>query len=381
MTDPASLSAAAPAAGGREPADARVIRLSVDVFVTLVLIVAFGWLSFSYVAPFVPILMWSAVLAVALHPLYRGLVLRMGGREGRAALVLGLIGVLLILAPAFMIGSALVESFGDLARRLGGDDVSVPPPSEAVKAWPLIGPAVFAQWSEAHADLNETLRRFAPQLRAISTSLLAAGAGVALGVLQFALSVAFAAVFLRFAEPLTEALGRLASRAASERGRLMLSLSAATIRSVSRGVLGVAVVQGVLAGVGVVAMGLPFAGFLAAILLMACIVQAPPLAFLPVIALAWSVDGGVWALFFTIYMIAVMFLDNVLKPMLLGRGLTTPMPVILVGVIGGTLSSGLLGLFVGPVVLALVWELIRAWSAPETAADEVARAADAPPSG
>ena len=295
-----------------------------------------------------PILLWSAVLAVALQPLYLGLVSRLGGREGRAALVLGLAGVLLILVPAFMIGSALVDSFGELARRLGGENVSVPAPDEAVKDWPLVGGWVYAQWGAAHSDLTETLKRFGPQLRAISSSLLASGAGVALGVLQFALSFAFAAVFLRFAEPRTEALARIASRAASDRGRLMLSMSALTIQSVSRGVLGVAVIQGFLGGGGVIVMGLPFGGFLAAIILMGCIVQVPPLVFLPVIALAWSLDGGVAAMIFTVYMIAVMFLDNVLKPMLLGRGLTTPMPVILIGVLGGTFTSGLLGLFVGP---------------------------------
>ncbi|MEM1315309.1 MAG: AI-2E family transporter [Pseudomonadota bacterium] len=370
--------------------DARVIRLSVDVFVTLVVIVAFGWFSMSIVAPFVPILLWSIVLAVALHPLYLGLVAKLGGREGRAALIMGLVGVLLLLVPAGMIGGSVIESLGELARRLVDDQIAVPAPSEAVKDWFLIGEPLYNLWSSSHADLERTIAHFGPQLREAAGSALAAGAGVAGGVLQFALSIVFAAVFLRFWQPLAEAVGNLAGRAASQRGRLMLRMSALTIQSVSRGVLGVAVIQGFLGGLGVIVMGLPFAGFIAAALIMLCIVQLPPLGFLPVIGLAWYLEPGVGATIFTIYMIAVMFIDNVLKPMLLGRGLTTPMPVILIGVIGGTFTSGLLGLFIGPVILAIFWEMMRVWSSDsddmagleaETAAREAENAAIAGASG
>jgi predicted PurR-regulated permease PerM len=187
---------------------------------------------------------------------------------------------------------------------------------------------------------------------------------LALGVLQFALSIIFAAVFLGFSKPLGAGIKRVAGRVGNDRGRKSVDMAVKTINSVARGVLGVALIQGGLGALGVFFGGLPFPGVISALILMLCIVQMPPLAFIPLIIYAWSTESTTFALIFTVYMLACMFLDNVLKPFLLARGLSTPMVVILIGVIGGTLTAGMLGLFIGPVILAVFYEMIQLWLGP-----------------
>lgn len=341
--------------------DRRVIHLSVDVYVTLALITLFAYLSLQIMSPFISVLLWAIVLSVAIHPLFEKLSGAVGGRNGLAALIVALIALMILLLPAFFVAESMLDTLGKWARVLRAGDVTVPPPSEAVKSWPLIGGRVFEFWSAASSDLQSTLQHFAPQLEKAALVMLGAGAGLVGGVLQFALAIIFASMFLNYAGPLTNSLQLVASRVASERGRTLLAMAGATIRNVSRGILGVAVIQGGLASIGILAAGLPFAGFLAAATIAACTVQVPILVIVPTIIYAWSAKTTTVALIYTIYMVPVLLSDNVLKPILMARGLETPMVVILIGVIGGTITSGLMGLFIGPVILALFYKMIITW--------------------
>lgn len=351
----------------------RVITLSVDVFISIGLIALFLWLSLRIVAPFVSVLIWAVILAVALYPVFERLRGWLGGRSGRAAALIGLLGLIVIIGPTILVVQALIESVAEWAGRLQDGKLQLPPPPDGVADWPLIGGWLHATWSEASANLGATAEHYAPEIRKAGTAMLGTGAGLLVGVLQFALSVVFAAAFLAYSGPLSRASALVAGRV-SDRGQAMLEMAGATIRNVSRGVLGVAVIQGGLAAIGIIAAGLPFAGFLAVAVIGACIVQVPPLVIVPLIVYVWSAEPTTVALIFTAYMVPVLFLDNVLKPILMARGLTTPMVVILIGVIGGTLSSGLLGLFIGPVILALFYEMVVTWVAYGTEREERAQA-------
>ncbi|MBK0400961.1 AI-2E family transporter [Limibaculum sp. M0105] len=350
----------------------RVLRYSVDIFVTLGLISLFAWLSIRLISPFVPILIWALILAVALHPVFVWLRDRLGGRRGMAATALALLGLVLLISPTVLIVDSIIGSTLELADRLGKERLEIPPADPTVRDWPLVGNTVYRLWDGAHADLEKTAEQFAPQIKEFGVFLLGSGAGLARGVIEFALSVIFAAALLSYSEPLGAVSDRLASRIASTRGRLFLETAIATIRNVSRGVIGVAIIQGGLATIGIVAVGIPFAGLVAALTVGAAIIQFPMIAILPTIIYVWSVEATTTALLFTVYMIPVMLCDNVLKPVLMARGLTTPMVVILIGVVGGTLSSGLTGLFIGPVILAMFYEMMKVWIA---SMDEEAAAA------
>ncbi|MDT8343255.1 MAG: AI-2E family transporter [Thermohalobaculum sp.] len=341
----------------------RVIRYSVDIYVTLGLISFFAWLSIRLLSPFLSILLWAMVLAVALHPVFVWLRDRMGGRSALAATAIAILGVVLLIGPTVVIVDSIIGSTINLANRLGVEAVQLPTPDPSVQDWPIIGNTVFRLWQGAHADLATTAEHFAPQLRDLGAFLLSTGAGLARGVLEFALSVIFAAVMLGHAAALGRLSERMASRVASTRGRMFVETATATIRNVSRGVIGVAIIQGGLAAAGMMVVGLPFAGLLAAVAVGAAIVQIPALAILPTVIYVWTAEPTVTALLYTLYMVPVMLCDNVLKPILMARGLTTPMVVILIGVIGGTLDSGLVGLFVGPVILAVFYEMVKVWVA------------------
>ena len=359
------------------PADKKqVVSTSIDVYVTLLVISLFGYLSFQFLAPFVTILIWATILTVALYPLYLWLRERLGPLGKYTSLIMALVSLVALLWPTILVVDSMIDTASELAGKLSKGEFAVPAPDESVKDWPVVGKKLFSFWENAHGNLSSTLAQFSDQLRGVATKLLSTSGGLLVGVLQFAVSIIFACIFMSFAGPLVGQLDKVAKRVGSDRGAEMLTMAGATIRNVSRGVLGVAVLQGVLAAVGLFAYGMPFAGVLAAITLMLCIVQAPPLAFIPIIIFAWSQDSGTATVIFTIYMLVVMFLDNVLKPLLMARGLTTPMVVIMIGVIGGTLSSGMLGLFIGPVILALFYEMVMIWVASMEEPDDVKAAAD-----
>ncbi|SDX66310.1 Predicted PurR-regulated permease PerM [Albimonas donghaensis] len=365
-----------------DPTRQRVVTLSVDVFVTLGVLALFMTFSFRLIAPFASILIWSVILAVALAPAFDWLNARMGGKRGRTATVMALVGLVIVIGPTVMIANSLIDSVGQMVAHLSDGALRLPAPPETVRDWPLIGAKLFDIWRQASVDLLSLSAQYGPKIRDFAATLAGAGAGVMIGVLQFAVSVIFAAVFLAWAGPLGEATDRVAGRI-SGRGRTMTAMASKTIQNVSRGVIGVAIVQGGLAAIGIIVAGLPLGGFLAAAAVLACVIQMPPLVIIPLIILDWAINPTLHAVLFTAFMLPVLFLDNVLKPILMARGLTTPMVVIMIGVIGGTLSMGLLGLFIGPVILALFYEMVQTWIAYESEGldpvDETLPGADAPP--
>jgi predicted PurR-regulated permease PerM len=346
---------------------------SVDILVTLALVSLFAFLSFRILSPFLSILIWAAILAIALHPVFVVLKARLWGNGRWSATILALIGLMLILGPATLAVDSAIRTISPMATKLQSGDIAVPSPSEAVKDWPLIGDWAFNKWSGASESLEKTAIHFAPQIKSLATSLIGMSSGLAVGILQFSLSMIFAAVFLSYSAPLVVASNNLAERIANKRGRLFVEMIGATIRNVARGIIGVAIIQGGLASVGIIAVGLPFAGAVAIICVVACIVQAPFLVIVPTIIYVWNAEPTVTAAIYTAFMVPVLLSDNFLKPILMAQGLETPMAVILIGVIGGTLTSGLLGLFMGPVVLAVFYKMVVIWLSAndETAAEAV----------
>ncbi|MEL6267235.1 MAG: AI-2E family transporter, partial [Pseudomonadota bacterium] len=246
--------------------------------------------------------------------------------------------------------------------------------------WPIIGERVHAAWMAASENFGAFATHYAEQIRDAATRILTVSAGLLSGVLQFAVSIVFAAVFMAYADPLVRLTDSLVGRIASDRGSQMLMMAAQTTRNVTRGVLGVAVIQGGLGAIGVLAVGMPFAGVVAALLVGSTLVQAPVLVIVPTIIYVWSAEPTLTAIIFTVYMVPVLLSDNVLKPVLMARGLETPMVVILIGVIGGTISGGLVGLFTGPVIVAVFHKMVMIWIqsvSPEAAAVAAEVAAEA----
>jgi predicted PurR-regulated permease PerM len=235
----------------------------------------------------------------------------------------------------------------------------------------VIGAPVFEAWNQAATDFGDTVRRFAPQLRAAGRWLLGAAAGTGVGLAEFVVSLLIAGFLLASSAGIVSVLEGLTRRLAGDDGGRYLQLVVQTVRSVAAGILGVAILQSMLLGVGFAFVGLPHAGLWTVLCLALAILQLPTgLVAFPAVLYVFSVESTFVAVVFGLWTLVAGLADNVLKPLLLGRGGSVPMLVIFMGAIGGFLALGFLGLFIGAIVLSLGYEILLAWVQGETVQGE-----------
>lgn len=333
-----------------------------DLVVRLAFLGLFAWWSLELVRPFVPIVIWAILLAVALYPVYAWLARRLGGRRGCAALLLTLVALATVLGPVSILAASLAESVQWLASGLDAGTLKIPPPPVALDDWPVVGKELDEAWTLAAGNLDDAVRRYGRAVLPAGGAVLGKVAEIGGDVLKFVTSVVIAGFLFLPGPRLAAGARAFASRLVQPRGAHFVDLAGATIRNVSRGVVGVALLQALLAGVILHLAGIPGAGMIAFGVLLLCIVQIGPAPILlPVLIWIWTTHATTFAFVMTLLLVPVGLIDNVLKPILMGRGLTTPMLAILTGVIGGTLTHGLVGLFLGPVVLSVFYELVVAW--------------------
>ena len=342
--------------------------LSTDLLETLIrvgLIIFLAVMCARVFAPFASLMIWGLILAVALEPLNAMLAKRFGGRRGLAATVLTLVGLLLLGVPTVMLGSSFATHVQEVAASAQDGTLHIPPPGSGVAGWPIVGKKVYAVWNSAATNLPAFVRENQDQLKDLSRKGLAAAANTAVAVLLFIGALIIAAIMMAYAESGSRAMQRIFSRLTDPvRGPRLQKLATATVRSVAAGVIGVAFIQAILLGMGFIFAGIPAAGVLALLVMFLGILQVPALIVsLPAVAYLWmSGDGSTTSnVVWTIYLLVAGMADNVLKPLLLGRGVDAPMPVILIGALGGMVAGGIIGLFVGGVLLAVGYQLFMEW--------------------
>ena len=335
-----------------------IIQLAVRLGLLALLI----YWTFVLMRPFVPILAWSIVLAVALNPVFGLLTRLLGGRAKLAAAVLTLINLGIVIGPATWLGLSAIEGVKHFSGDLAAGNLVVPSPPDVVKRWPVIGPQLYELWNQASSNVRAALREVAPHLKPLATTLLGLASNAGVGTLKFLLSVALAGFLFPYGTQLAAAGRGFLHRIVPDQTEHFLDLAGATIRAVSQGVIGIAIIQALLAGIGFKLAGVPGAGLLAFAVMILTIVQiGAVIVLLPVIVWIWVDKDFTTATLLTLFLVIVGLLDNILKPLVMGRGLTTPTIVIFIGVIGGTLAHGIVGLFIGPIILSLAWELTVAW--------------------
>ena len=336
--------------------------IAVEIAIRLgVIFLILAW-CLQILTPFISLVAWGAIIAIAIYKPFLKLVEKLGGRKKLAVTLIAVASIAAILIPVISLSSSLAESATTIGNQISTGKVNIPPPSESVSEWPLIGEKAYAIWHQASVDLSALLEKYPEQLSGAGKKLLGAAKGASIGIIQFIISMLIAAAFLSSAEAAGAAVRRLARRLAGERGEPLLALSTATIRSVAVGVIGIAFIQAMLGGLGMMFAGVPAAGLLAIVILVLAIAQLPPiLVLLPVIFYVFSVESTTVAVVFMIWSIMVSMSDAFLKPLLLGRGVDAPMLVILLGAIGGMITSGIVGLFIGAVILALGYKLFQVW--------------------
>lgn len=326
--------------------------------------------SFILIRPFLIIGIWSAVLTVALYPIYDWVVGWLGGRRRLAAALVTISCILIVIGPVAWLIWALTDSLLALSASLDFTALTLPPPSERVKSWPIVGEPIHQFWQLASTNLRGALAKMAPHLKPIGVVLLNIAAGAGIGALKLLAAVVIAGCLFAPAPALARSVRMFVHRLASERGEEFVDLAVATIRAVSRGVIGISALQALLAGLGFAAAGIPVASLLTSAVLILGIIQiGPAIVLIPAIVWSWTAMDTTPAVIFTCYMMVVGLSDNALRAIVMKRGVDIPTLIILLGVVGGAMSYGMTGLFLGPIVLAVIWKLVVAWTA-ERGADE-----------
>jgi predicted PurR-regulated permease PerM len=347
--------------------ETRLSRKLLDVLIRAGLVFALTVLCYRIFSPFISLMAWALILAVTLYPAQQKLARKTGGGQGLAATLLVLGGIVLIVVPTAVLLVALGESVHDLVGAVQQDTLRIPAPAPGVAEWPVVGEKIHGLWSQAHADLPAFVQRMQPQLGDLARAALQMVASIAGAVLMFLFAFVIAGIMMAFGRSGAGSTQAIFDRIFGiGRGEDFARLSTATIRAVALGVLGVALIQAIVVGVILMVARVPFAGGLAMIVLVLAIAQLPALLLvLPVIGYIWSSGdyGTAAAAVYTVLLFLAGAIDNVLKPLLLGRGVDAPMPVILLGALGGLASAGIMGMFVGATVLALGYQIFMRWVA------------------
>ena len=309
------------------------------------------------------IIVWSILVAVALFPMYDKVIkLFKGKKKGLVTTLFTIVLLAIIALPTINLTSSVVDSAQEFGNDFSEGNIKVPPPAETVKDWPLIGNKVYNAWSYANQNLESFIVKYKEPIGNVLKSLFSSLTGLMGTVFLALFSLIIAGIFMLSSEGGYKTGVKFGNRLIPGKGEALITMCTSTIRSVVKGILLVAIIQAVLAYIGFIMIDLPGAELFAIMILVFAIIQLPPIIIMiPAIAIVFSYAGNTAAIIFTIYSIVVSMSDSFLKPILLGKGLDTPMLVILIGALGGMMTMGMLGLFIGPVILAIGYQLYNAW--------------------
>ncbi len=335
-----------------------IVNLSIEIVIKLVLLGAVLYWALLILKPFLMLVIWAIIIAVTLSPLIGKLEKRFTNQRKKIIISITIFGVLALLVPSYFLSESVYDSSVQVAHQLKEGSLVIPAAPEKLESFPRL----YTMWNDAANNMDETLQKFAPQLQEYGGKLLSAVGSILGTILQFAASLIIAAVFLMNSDGSVKIYHAISRRLLGEKGIAWANLSALTVRSVVQGVLGIALIQATLALIGLLLIKMPLAPLWAFVVLFLAIIQLPPILILgPLAAYAFSYTGTTPASIFLVYSLVVSTSDAFLKPLLLGRGVDVPMLVILLGAIGGMILSGIIGLFVGAVILALAYKLFTTW--------------------
>jgi predicted PurR-regulated permease PerM len=343
--------------------DRMTIGKVVDILLPLFLLALLVALNVQLLLPFVGLLLWTIILAICFNPVHQRLK-RRGISNRLSATIIGVFLAAVILVPTAIAAISAASSVPEIVSNLQSGKQHVRPPPAMVDDIPLVGQKVHAAWSQASTDMPGFMKKFGPQVSTFSRWMISQAGSTIGALLGLVLAVIFAAITLAYGEAARAFVVSVFARVTGDRahGEHYMSIIGATVKSVANGVIGVAFVQALLCGLGFFVLGIPGAGILSILAMVLGVLQVPVvLVTLPAIIFAFSVKTTTVAIIFTVWFIIAGLSDAVLKPLMIGHGLEVPMPIILLGVIGGVIAYGLVGLFIGAVLLAVGYVLFREW--------------------
>ncbi len=357
---------------GEGSLDSRIV----DLAIRLIFLGLFIYSAIVMVTPLASIFIWAVILCVAIFPLFDWLQRKLGGRKGVASTILVLVGLVVTLGPIASAISGIADLGSDFSEKAAAGTLKMPPPPEGLSEFPLIGPPLLETWSMFEKNLDGALAKYGPQMLEVTQALFGKVLSIGVGLLGLALSVIIMGALLSPGPNLIVGVQKFANRVFAPRGGEFVLMAGATIQNVMKGVVGVAAIQAFVVWLLLTLFGIGSATTLAFICLILSIIQVGPgLVLIPVIIYAWSSMSGGMALLFTVLAVPATIMDSFLRPVFISQGLQTPMLVILIGVLGGMMAYGLIGVFMGPVLFAVFFELFSLWI-DEGATSEAATEAD-----
>lgn len=326
----------------------------------VILFVVIAW-CLMILYPFVGIMLWGLIFSLAFYPLHTSLVKRMGGKPKLASFIIVLVSLCIIIIPSWFFLELIIDEVRELKMGFQDGSLTIPPPAESVKSWPIIGEPVYDIWQSASLNLKETVIKHKDQVsdvgRTIAKGILSAGGGL----VQMLAALIIAGILL-VAGGVKESLHKFFRKIAGSRGDEFADTTKNTVGNVVKGVLGVALIQAALVGIGFYLAGIPYAGLWTLVVFLFALLQLPPtLIIIPVAVYLFSEREFLPAILWTVYLFLAGISDNILKPILLGKGASVPMLVIFIGVVGGFIFSGFIGLFTGAIIMSIGYKLFVSW--------------------
>jgi len=338
------------------------VNEAIDITIRVGLLLLAVGACYTILKPFLLLILWAVIISVAFYPLFSWLKKILNGKGALAATILTLLLLSIIIVPAVILGESLVQGVQQLREANETGKLAIPPPGPEVDNWPGITKPVVKAWKLASESTDKAMQEYGPQIKKIAAWFISAVGDIAGGLLQLIISTIIAGVFLVYAKSGSTELNKLFIRLLGKQGEKIVEISEVTIRQVVKGILGVAIIQTLMAAIGFFVAGVPMAGLLSVICLILCIVQiGVALVAIPVMIYMFSNADTLTASLLTVWLLITMISDNILKPILLGRGAPVPMLVIFLGAIGGFIAMGFIGLFVGAVILSICYKIYQVW--------------------
>ena len=349
-----------------ENQDNKYVSIAIDLILKVGALFLVIVLCFKIITPFISILIWGLIIAIILFPLFQRMNKWVGSRNKLSSLIITVFFLSLLVLPSIWLVNQLIDGIKFLADSLQDGNLKIPIPPESVSEWPLIGSWLYDNWVQLAENFGESVKGFMPQITSWGEKLLGTLANTGMGILQFAVSIIIAGIFLVFFERGSDSGKKIFQKIVGERGEEFMDVSVKTIRNVAAGVLGVAIVQSALMGVGLILADVPLAAVWIIVILIMAIAQIPVLLFnIPLIIYLFAFLDPLPAALWSVYFIVMGLMDNVLKPLIMGKGAVVPVLVVFLGAIGGFMAFGFIGLFLGAIILSLAYKLYVTWIAYE----------------
>lgn len=335
----------------------------VEMTIRLGVLIALIGLSLYILLPFAKMIIWGLLLSIMMFPIYEWLTQKLNGRRKLSVIIIGIILLAVILVPSGLFFDSTIKGVKSVANQLIAGELTIPPPDEQVKEFPF-GEEIHQTWTEASENLLIIVKKYETQVAHLGKSLFSTVLGAGLGIVQFLISILISLFLLTMHQRGGKVVKNLFLRfIGPTRGEESYKISIETTRNVARGIIGVAIVQATFLGIGFMLAGVPHPGLWALLCLILTTVQIGPMwVTIPVIIYLFATIEPLAATLWTIYIAAGTLIDNVAKPFVFASGARVPMVVIFVGAIGGLLSLGFMGLFIGAIVVSVGYRLFARWN-------------------